>query len=121
MSATRRRAATRPARIETSGLSFAPAPDLSGVEFALLYESAWELVLLERWAPGSNITVPLPGGIELLALDGSFTEGGEEFTRLSWLRLPAGATLKANVGRDGCKVWVKTGHLVHEPRRPTAA
>src|SRR4051794_40424497 len=60
------------------------------------------------------------GGIELLVLDGSFIESGE-VTRLSWLRLPAGATLQATAGRDGCKVWVKSGHLAHEPRRPTAA
>jgi anti-sigma factor ChrR (cupin superfamily) len=30
--------------IDTSGLSFAPAPALPGIEFALLYESDWELV-----------------------------------------------------------------------------
>jgi hypothetical protein len=76
---------------------------------------------MERWAPGINIAVPLPGGIELLVLDGSFTEGGEEFTRLSWLRLPADTTLQATAGRGGCKVWVKSGHLAHEPRLPTAA
>ena len=108
-----------PARIDTSGLSFAPAPDLSGVEFALLYEDAWELVLMERWAPGINIAVPVPGGIELLVLDGSFTEGDEEFTRLSWLRQPAGATLQATAGQGGCMVWVKSGHLAREPLRPT--
>src|SRR5499427_5493167 len=28
-----------PVRIDTAGLSFAPAPDIPGVEFALLYES----------------------------------------------------------------------------------
>jgi hypothetical protein len=60
--------------------------------------------------------VPLPAEIELLVLDGSFTEGGEEFTRLSWLRLPADATLRATADRGGCKVWVKSGHLAHEPR-----
>ena len=37
-----------PVRIDTSGLSLVTAPDLPGVEFALLYESATELVLLER-------------------------------------------------------------------------
>ena len=108
-----------PVRVDTSGLSFAPAPDLSGVEFALLYEDAWELVLMERWAPGINIAVPVPGGIELLVLDGSFTEGDEEFTRLSWLRQPAGATLQATAGQGGCMVWVKSGHLAREPLRPT--
>jgi hypothetical protein len=110
-----------PVRIDTSGLSFAPAPDLPGVEFALLHEGTWELVLVERWAPDINIAVPLPGGIELLVLDGSLIEGGEEFTRLSWLRLPAGARLRATAGPAGCKVWVKSGHLAREPRSPTAA
>jgi hypothetical protein len=109
-----------PVRIETSELSFSHAPDVRGVEFAPLYESAWELVLLERWAPGTNIAVPLPGGIELLVLDGSFIEGAEEFTRLSWLRLPAGATLQATAGRSGGKLWAKSGHLAHEPRLPSA-
>ena len=98
-------------RIDTSGLSFAPAPGVPGVEFALLYESGRELVLPERWAPGIDIAVPLPGGIELLVLDGSFIEGGEQFTRLSWLRLPAEATLQATAGPGGCKVWIKSGHL----------
>jgi hypothetical protein len=109
-----------PVRIDTSDLAFAPAPGLPGVEFALLYEDARELVLLERWAPSTNIAVPLPGGIELLVLDGSFTEGGEEFTPLSWLRLPAGARLQATAGRAGCKVWVKSGHLAREPRLPAS-
>ena len=109
-----------PVRIATSALSFAPANDVPGVEFAVLYESAWELVLLERWAPGISIAVPIPSGIELLVLEGGFTEGGEEFTRLSWLRLPAGATLQAIAGPAGCKVWVKSGHLAREPRLPAA-
>ena len=106
-------------RIDTAGLPFAPAPDLPGVEFALLHESAWELVVLERWAPGINVAVPLPEGIELLVLDGSFIESGDEFTQLSWLRLPAGARLQATAGRSGCELWVKSGHLAREPRLPT--
>src|SRR6516225_5753747 len=64
-----------PVRIETCELSFAPAPDVPGVKFALLYKDSSERVRLERWAPGINIAVPIPWGIELLVLDGSFTEG----------------------------------------------
>jgi hypothetical protein len=99
-------------RIDTSALSFAPSPDVAGVDFAVLYESAWELVLLERWAPGISVAVPIPGGSELLVLDGSLAEGGEEFAPLSWLRLPAGAMLQATAGRGGCKLWVKSGHTL---------
>ena len=97
-----------------------PAPDIPGVEFAVLYDSARELVLLERWAPGISIAVPIPGGIELLVLDGGFTEDGEEFTQYSWLRLPAGSTLQAAAGPQGCRLWVKSGHLSHEPRSPAS-
>ena len=70
-----------PVRIDTSAVRFAPPLHPRGLEFALLSESARKFVLLERWAPGI-----------ILVLGGSFTEGSEEFTRLSWLRLPAGAT-----------------------------
>jgi hypothetical protein len=107
-----------PVRTDTAALSFAPAPDLPGIGFAVLYECTSELVLLERWAPGARIAVPIPGGLELLVLDGGFTEGGEEFTRYSWLRLPAGSTLRATAGPQGCRLWVKSGHLAHEPRSP---
>jgi hypothetical protein len=67
------------------------------------------------WSCSVLVALPLPGGIELLVLDGSFIEGGEEFTWLSWLRLPAGARLQATAGLSGCEVWVKSGHLAREP------
>jgi hypothetical protein len=108
-----------PIRVDTSGLSFTPASGLPGVEFAVLYETTAELVLVERWAPATRVAVPLPGGIELLVLDGSFSEGGEDFAQLSWLRLPASATLQATAGPAGCSVWVKSGHLAREPRLPS--
>jgi hypothetical protein len=106
-------------RTDTTALSLAPAPDLPGVEFAVLYEGPCELVLMERWAAGINIAVAIPRGIELLVLDGGFTEGGEEFTRSSWLRLPAGSTLRTAAGPQGCRLWVKSGHLSQAPRSPT--
>jgi ChrR Cupin-like domain len=106
---------------DTSALPFGPVLGLPAVELAPLFENAWERVRLERWAPGVVIDVPVPGGIEVLVLDGSFIEGGEEFTRHSWLRLPASARLQATTGRGGCKVWVKSGHLARDPQLPTAA
>lgn len=48
-----------------------------------------------------------------------FHESNEHFGRLSWLRLPPGAALDAHAGRDGCQLWVKTGHLARPSSPPT--
>ena len=98
-------------RTDTASVPFVPAPGRTCVEVAPLFKNAWEDVRLERWASGATITLPVPGGIELLVLDGSFVEGGETFTPQSWLRLPAGGVLRAMAGAQGCRVWAKSGHL----------
>ena len=54
----------------------------------------------------------LPGGAEVLVLDGYFDEGGERFEVQSWLRLSAGGALQAKAGPEGCRVWINTGHLL---------
>lgn len=107
--------------IDTLALVFAPAPGRPGVEWAALYENACERVRLERWASGAVIDMPVPGGIELFVLDGSFAEAGDEFTPHSWLRLPAGSKLQAIAGWGGCKVWVKSDHLARDLRFPNPA
>jgi hypothetical protein len=68
---------------------------------------------MERWAPAAAVNLPVPGGAELLVLDGGFDEGGERFEPHSWLRLPCGSELRATAGPQGCTLWVKTGHLHH--------
>ena len=76
-----------------------------------LHQDARERVSQQTWAPDADIEDPMPGGGELLTLDGSFTEGGEVYERHSWLRLPMGSTLQARSGPHGATVWMKTGHL----------
>jgi ChrR Cupin-like domain len=105
-------------RIDTSAPLFLPAPGLPGIELAPLFEDSSERVRLERWAPNVMIETPLPGGVELFVLDGDFSEGGEEFTKYSWLRLPADSSLRARAGRQGCHLWVKSDHLARNPRSP---
>jgi hypothetical protein len=107
-------------RADTRALPFVPAPGRPAVELAPLFENASERVRLERWASGAVIDTPVAAGIELLVLDGGFSEAGEDFTWLSWLRLPSGVRLQAKVGRGGCKLWVKSGHLARQPRLPSA-
>lgn len=105
-------------RTDTTALSFAAMAWRPGVTIAPLFQNDREQVRLERWAPGTPIALEALGGIELLVLEGSFTEGGENFTRQSWLRLPAGAILRAAAGPEGCRVWVKSGHLARAPQAP---
>ena len=103
-------------RLDTNALAFHPAPGRPGVETAPLFHAPGEDVRLERWAPAAGIAFAPQGGLELLVLDGSFSEGGEAFTAQSWLRLPAGAALQAAAGPAGCRLWVKEGHLAGSDR-----
>jgi anti-sigma factor ChrR (cupin superfamily) len=99
--------------INTATMAYTPVAHRPGVELRPLFEDDHENVRLERWEPGAAITLSLLGGGELLVLEGAFNEGGEHFEPQSWLRLPPGSTLQAKAGPEGCKVWVKTGHLLH--------
>ncbi|MBV8090647.1 MAG: cupin domain-containing protein [Alphaproteobacteria bacterium] len=98
-------------RIDTSPMPYLPASDRAGIELIPLFRDSREEVRLERWLPGAAIAMTVPGGAEVLVLDGYFNEAGERFEVQSWLRLPAGGALHAKAGPEGCKVWVKTGHL----------
>ena len=62
------------------------------------------------------------GGLEVLVLEGGFHEGGETYGAQSWLRLPMGThfSRRARAATDGCRVWIKEGHLRHvQAARPT--
>jgi anti-sigma factor ChrR (cupin superfamily) len=107
-------------RIDTNKMPMLPAPGRSGVELIPLFRDAREDVRLERWAPAVDVMLHPEGGIEVLVLSGSFTESGEGFEEQSWLRLPIGAALKAKSGPQGCRVWVKEGHL-RQARAPVVA
>jgi len=98
-------------RFGGASLVYAPAPGRAGVALAPLFRDGDEDVRLERWAPGADITLSLPGGGEFLVLDGAFDESADQFEPQSWLRLPCGGELRATAGPRGCRVWAKTGHL----------
>ena len=97
--------------IDTGERAFSNAPMRAGVQLMPLHSSAREEVRIEHWARDTAIELVPEGGIEVLVLEGDFEESGEKFTAWSWLRLPAGAALHATAGPDGCRVWVKSGHL----------
>ena len=91
--------------------SFVDDATRSNVRVNTLFEDDRESVRLEQWAPDSVVSLDVSGGAEILVLEGSFTEGGDQLQTLSWLRIPQGALFTADTGLDGARVWVKTGHL----------
>jgi anti-sigma factor ChrR (cupin superfamily) len=105
-------------RLDTTAMLFTPAPGRLGVELIPLFRDSREDVRFERWAPNRTISLDAPGGGELLVLEGSFEDGEDRFEPQSWLRLPPGirtlgSALRATTGPEGCRAWVKTGHLLH--------
>lgn len=98
-------------RKDTNTLLYQDVATRPGVALAQIYQDQGENVRLEKWTSDADITLADSGGIEILVLDGSFTEHGESFSHQSWLRLPIGATLHATAGKEGCRVLIKTGHL----------
>ncbi|MEX0758488.1 MAG: cupin domain-containing protein, partial [Tistlia sp.] len=77
-------------RLDSREVAPERAADRPGVESFPLFRDRHEDVRLERWAPGAEVVLALPGGLEILVLEGGFAEGGQRFEPLSWQRLPAG-------------------------------
>ena len=106
-------------RIDTNKAEFQPDPLRTGVEVLPLFQDDHEDVRLERWAAGQTIELDATDGLEVLVLDGSFSEQGEQFSAQSWLRLPKSSAHHVEVGPDGARVWIKSGHLAEPPKAPS--
>jgi len=104
-------------RLDTNDLPMVDVPGHPGIKAAPLFHDQREDVRLEQWSPGSTVTLAPAGGMEVLVLDGSFQSTGQTFQPQSWLRLPIGDRVTAIAGPDGCRVWVKEGHLRFVPAR----
>ena len=79
-----------------------------------LFDNGHEEVRLEDWQANAIVEIANPRGLELLVAAGGFHDGTEDFARLSWLRLPPGAHLKARIGAEGARVWSKQGKLLQD-------
>lgn len=89
-----------------------------GVATAVLHKDDRETVTFSKLLPGAVLGSTSSGGIELLVMSGTVTEGGETLKKGAWLRLPEGAALQAVAGDEGAQIWMKSGHLPYA--RPPA-
>jgi anti-sigma factor ChrR (cupin superfamily) len=83
-----------------------------------LFESlkTGERVFLERWEKGFKYSPQkMVGGEEMLVLEGDFEEKiGDDvykYEKGTWIRNPSTFVSKERFTKNGCKLWVKTGHL----------
>ncbi len=95
--------------INTHALRLRDALDRPGVAVVPLFEDGCESVRIEVWAPDTTIELSTPDGAELLVLEGTCAAFGEIMRVQSWLRLPNDGHLSAVAGRQGARVWMKTG------------
>ncbi|MES0825050.1 cupin domain-containing protein [Ruegeria sp. SCP11] len=87
-----------------------PAP-VNGLAIVTLHSDAREVVTYSHLDPGVSLESDASGGIELLVIDGTITNGEDVLHKNGWLRLPEGEKLSATAGAEGAKIWMKSGHL----------
>ena len=80
----------------------------------ILFDNGHEQVRLEMWRADQSLELANPDGLELLVLEGSFSDASQTFAPHSWLRLPAGTPLRGRTGAYGGRVWLKAGLLLQE-------
>ena len=97
-------------RIDTATAAWQPG-SAEGVTVLPLYERAPEKVALMKLAPGARLDRhEHPGGEEILVLDGVLEDERGRYPEGTWLRNPDRSG-HAPFSREGCTVYVKTGHL----------
>lgn len=85
----------------------------SSDESSYLYQDDRERVYVQRWQASTTVEIDCAGGAEFLVLDGSLTESGDHLVKHSWCRLPDGYAFRAQAGNAGCRLWIKTKHLIY--------
>lgn len=84
---------------------------VAGLQVMPLHTYGTEQVALVKWAPGTNFQRHRHwGGEEILVLEGTFEDDQGVYPQGAWLRNPPGS-IHTPFSRDGCIIYVKTGHL----------
>lgn len=96
--------------IDTNDAQFRPGMK-PGLSVLSLHTFGSESSALVRWAPGTEFTPHTHfGGEEILVLEGVFSDEFGDYPKGSWIRSPHGSKHQP-FSREGCLIYVKTGHL----------
>ncbi|RDH86067.1 MAG: cupin [endosymbiont of Galathealinum brachiosum] len=81
-------------------------------EILPLFNADYESVCMMRWPAGLKLSnLSFDAGVEYFVLHGRFYDDEGNYTKGSWLRLPAGSRQNITVTED-CLLLRKTGHLL---------
>lgn len=98
-------------RLQTDLMEHIAHPEFNHVLVTPLYKDDFEEVNIWDIAPTADISFSAKGGAELLILEGSIDEQADTLGKHSWLRVPIDSHIKIKSGKNGAKIWIKTGHL----------
>ncbi|WP_025565755.1 cupin domain-containing protein [Psychromonas sp. SP041] len=98
-------------RLQMNKMGQVPLPNHKGVSITPLYKDEIEEVSLLHFDVTSEYTLDALGGAELFILEGSIQESDDILLKHSWLRTPEKTSLTIKSGKNGAKVWVKSGHI----------
>lgn len=98
-------------RLPGEGIKVDPRPWVTSSR--ILFKGQDELVTLEEWKAGAKVDLANRDGLELLVLAGGFSDGADNLSLWSWLRLSAGMPIHATVNPEGARVWIKAAPLLH--------
>lgn len=100
-------------RVDTANTDWQPGL-VDGLEVMPLHQYGPESIALVRWQPGTVFQPYVHArGEEILVLEGTFEDEHGTYPQGTWLRSPPGSRHKPFT-RDGCTIYVKTGHLAAE-------
>jgi anti-sigma factor ChrR (cupin superfamily) len=98
-------------RLDTASMQWLPSL-VPGLAVMPLHQHAGEHAALVRWQPETFFQSHAHfGGEEILVLDGVFEDEFGRYPAGSWLRSPH-MSRHQPFSREGCTIYVKTGHLV---------
>jgi hypothetical protein len=100
--------------IQTGDLPWTPA-DRPGRHIKSLYRQPpyTDQTRLERWeVPGQVGPIEFTAGAELFVLRGCFADEYGSYNRHSWLRIPAGGSLRPQ-GTEPCELYIKEGGFTY--------
>lgn len=100
--------------VDTKNAAFQPGL-VDGLSVLSLHSSASENVALVRWAPGTEFSAHSHwGGEEIFVLEGTFEDEHGSYPKGTWIRSPH-LSRHTPFSKEGCLIYVKTGHLANAP------